>query len=288
MDLSSLSAAWRSQGTLGSLKVAVDMVTGARSLLAPEVESFARGARAIEIGGPSRCFRQRGILPVYPAVASLDIVNFSGSTIWEGSIAEGAPFAPEGQVLGVQFLREATDLSGIADHAYDAVFSSHCLEHSANALRALKEWRRVCAPGGHLCLVLPHRDGTFDWRRPVTSIEHYRADEARDVGEDDDTHFEEIIALHDVRRDSGLASREELARRVADNFTTRSVHHHVLDLRSAVALVGESGWTPLAAEARRPYDIVVIARNGPDDAPSFDVESVIRNSTFASDRATRW
>ncbi|MDE3138851.1 MAG: hypothetical protein KGL05_03290, partial [Acidobacteriota bacterium] len=61
MNLSSLSAAWRSQGTLGSLKVAVDVVTGARSLLAPEVESFAKGARAIEIGGPSRCFRQRGI-----------------------------------------------------------------------------------------------------------------------------------------------------------------------------------------------------------------------------------
>jgi len=65
------------------------------------------------------------------------------------------------------------------------------------------------------------------------------------------------------------------------------VHHHVLDLRSAVTLVGESGWTPLAAEARRPYDIVVIARNAPGDGPEFDVESVIRASAFVSDRRPR-
>ena len=284
MKFSSLTAAWRSQGTRGSLKVALDMVTGARSLLADEVVSVATGARAIEIGGPSRCFRRRGILPVYPAVGSLDIVNFSSTTIWEGSIAEGGPFAPEGKVLGVQYLREATDLAGIGDHAYDVVFSSHCLEHSANALRALKEWRRICVPDGYLCLVLPHRDGTFDWRRPVTSMEHYRSDEERDVGEDDDTHFEEIIALHDVQRDSGVASREELERRVADNVATRSAHHHVLDLRSAVTLVGESGWTPLAAEARRPYDIVVLARNAPGEGPGYDVESVLRASAFAADR----
>ncbi len=286
MKFSSLSALWRSQGTLGSLRVALDTVSGARSLLAADVVSRATGARGIEIGGPSRCFRQRGILPLYPVVGSLDIVNFSSSTIWEGSIAEGAPFAPEGKVLGVQYLREATDLVGIDDHVYDVVLSSHCLEHSANALRALKEWRRICRPEGYLCLVLPHRDGTFDWRRPVTTLDHYRADEEGDVGEDDDSHFEEILALHDVQRDAGLASREELSRRVADNVNTRSVHHHVLDLRSAVALVGESGWTPLAAEARRPFDIVVLARNVPGRVAHYDLEAVVRASAFASDRRT--
>ena len=287
MKFSSLSAAWRSQGTRGALRVALDMATGARSLLAPDVLDVATRARAIEIGGPSRCFRRRGILPVYPVVGSLDIVNFSSATIWEGSLREGAPFAPEGKALGVQFLREATDLAGIGDHSYEVVLSSHCLEHSANALRALKEWRRVCAPDGYLCLVLPHRDGTFDWRRPVTSMAHYRSDEERDVGEDDDTHFEEIISLHDVSRDSGLASREELRRRVADNVATRSVHHHVLDLRSAVTLVGESGWTPLAAEARRPYDIVVLARNTSGSRADYDVDSLLRASAIATDRLTR-
>lgn len=284
MKVSSLTAAWRSQGTLGSLHVAKDMLVGARSSIAPEVLGVVTDARGIEIGGPSGCFRRRGILPIYPVMSELDIVNFSSKTLWEGSLVEGAPFAPEGRTLGVQLLREATDLHGIADHSYDVIFSSHCLEHSANALRALKEWRRICQPGGYLCLVVPHRDGTFDWKRPVTTIEHYRDDEAREVSESDETHFEEILRLHDIRRDSGVQSREELQTRVADNYNTRAVHHHVLDLGSAVSLVAESGWVPVAAEARRPYDIVILARNLENAASEVDMSKVVRTSPFTSDK----
>jgi SAM-dependent methyltransferase len=283
MKISSLSAAWRSQGTWGSLQVAKDMLTGAQSSIAHEVLDVAANARAIEIGGPSRCFRRRGILPIYPVTTSLDIVNFSSTTLWEGSLVEGAPFAPEGRTLGVQWLREATDLWGIADHSYDVVFSSHCLEHTANALRALKEWKRICVPDGYLCLVVPHREGTFDWRRPVTTMEHYLQDEADDVAEGDETHFEEIVRLHDIQRDSGVRTREELRARVQDNVHTRAVHHHVLDTRSAVSLVAQSGWNPLAAEARRPYDIVVLAQNHPSSSP-IDASKVLRGSPFSSDR----
>jgi hypothetical protein len=284
MKVSSFTAAWRSQGTLGSLQVARDMLVGARSSIATEVLGVASGAHGIEIGGPSRCFRRRGILPIYPVMSTLDIVNFSSKTLWEGSLVEGAPFAPEGKTLGVQLLREATDLHGIADHSYDVVFSSHCLEHSANALRALKEWKRICKPEGFLCLVLPHRDGTFDWKRPVTTIDHYRQDEQNDVSESDETHFEEIIGLHDIGRDSGVRTREELRVRVFDNYNSRAVHHHVLDLRSAVSLVAESGWSPVAAEARRPYDIVVLARNLQNASTEIDMTKVLRGSPFASDK----
>jgi SAM-dependent methyltransferase len=284
MKFSSVLAAWRSQGTFGSLQVAKDLLVGAQSSLAAEVINFATNAKGIEIGGPSRCFHRRGILPIYPVMTSLDIVNFSDQTLWEGSLVEGAPFAPEGTPLGIQFLREATALQGIPDHSYDVVFSSHCLEHTANPLRALKEWKRICKPEGYLCLVLPHRDGTFDWRRPVTPISHYLSDEQNDVGEGDETHFEEIIQLHDVRRDSGVQSVNELKRRVADNLNSRAVHHHVLDLKSAVSLVSGSGWTPTAAEARRPFDIVVLARNYAGPAADIDWASLLKASPFPSDR----
>ena len=282
MRVSSFTAAWRSQGTLGSLAVARDMLFGTKSSLASGVSTFVTNAKVIEVGGPSRCFRRRGFIPIYPLVSSMDIVNFASSTLWEGSLEDGATFAPEGRVLGHQLLREATDLEGIADHSYDVVISSHCLEHSANALHALREWKRVCKPDGYLCLVLPHRDGTFDWMRPVTEIEHYLRDEADNVGEDDQTHFEEIVEFHDISRDSGVRSRDALRQRVSQNFHTRAVHHHVFDLRSACLLVAESGWSPQASEARRPYDIVVLARNCVSNA-RLDLTSVMGSSPFRTD-----
>jgi SAM-dependent methyltransferase len=42
--------------------------------------------------------------------------------------------------------------------AYDAVHSSHCLEHMLDPRRALHEWWQLLKPGGHLILVVPDED----------------------------------------------------------------------------------------------------------------------------------
>jgi SAM-dependent methyltransferase len=43
-------------------------------------------------------------------------------------------------------------------HAYDAVHSSHCLEHMVDPVNALNEWWSLIKPGGHLVLVVPDED----------------------------------------------------------------------------------------------------------------------------------
>lgn len=50
---------------------------------------------------------------------------------------------------------DAADLSLFADESFDAVFSSHVLEHMADMGAALKEWSRVIKVGGFLCLYVP-------------------------------------------------------------------------------------------------------------------------------------
>jgi len=280
----SVRSAWRSQGTLGLIQSARDRLTGTRSSLAEEALAAAEGAAGLEIGGPSGRFRRHGMLPLYPALRAIDNVNYAAQTLWGEALEEGAPYAPAGRPTGVQFLREATDLHGIREHSYDVILSSHCLEHIANPLRAIREWRRVCRPDGYLCLVVPHRDGTFDRKRPVTQIEHYRSDDESNVDEDDDTHFGEVIRCHDLRRDPGVRTSQDLERRVADNRTVRGVHHHVFDLRNAVLLVSEAGWAPTAAEARRPYDILVLAQNSTAPPTRHELRSVLRGSPFRSDR----
>jgi SAM-dependent methyltransferase len=43
-------------------------------------------------------------------------------------------------------------------NSYDAVHSSHCLEHMHNPERALLEWWKLIKPGGYLVLVVPDED----------------------------------------------------------------------------------------------------------------------------------
>ena len=271
---------WQGQGTAGTTQMIADRVLHRTVRLAPRAVEIARGsAHALEVGGPSGVFKLNRLLPVYPHLRSLDNVNFAGATLWEKDLSDGGVFAPAGRQLGTQYLREAGSLLGLADDSYDVVLSSHTLEHLANPLPALREWRRVCRPGGHLLLVLPHRDGTFDRRRPITTLDHLLQDEAVNVDESDDTHFEEVLRLHDVRRDPGAGTMQVIRERLADNLSIRGVHHHVFGLDLVLKAVVECGWAPLAAETRRPNQIVVIARNGRADAPL-----VTRRSAFPSDR----
>jgi predicted SAM-dependent methyltransferase/ADP-heptose:LPS heptosyltransferase len=50
---------------------------------------------------------------------------------------------------------DAADLSQFKDASFDAVFSSHVLEHMVDPQAALNEWCRVLKPGGYLCLYVP-------------------------------------------------------------------------------------------------------------------------------------
>lgn len=50
---------------------------------------------------------------------------------------------------------DAASLSLFADESFDAVFSSHVLEHMVDMQAALNEWSRVIKPGGYLCLYVP-------------------------------------------------------------------------------------------------------------------------------------
>jgi hypothetical protein len=82
----------------------------------------------LEIGGPSGIFQDDGALPLYRYLQGLDNCVYSLDTIWEGRREQGSTFSfhPR-QVNGFNFIREATDLAGIADHQYDFVLSSHSL-----------------------------------------------------------------------------------------------------------------------------------------------------------------
>jgi SAM-dependent methyltransferase len=225
------------------------------------------GLRGLEIGGPSALFGGDGLLPVYPLLASVDGVQWSSETLWHKLDREQG-YAPDGKRRGELHLIDDIDLGAIADEAYDVVFCSHVIEHLANPLRALAAWRRVTRDGGYLLLVAPHMQGTFDHRRPLTRLDHLVDDYEREVGEDDLTHLEETLRLHDRTRDvpQDDATWEQQRR---DNFGTRALHHHTFTTPSLLALLDHAGLELLMTEARFPHDIYVLGRwattGGPDN-----------------------
>ena len=128
-------------------------------------------------------------MPIYGILGSLDNCSYSGSTIWTGEVREGDGFLyHRAKQAGRQIISDATDLRTIPDSSYECVLACHCLEHIANPLRALAEWKRVLKDEGLLLLILPHKDGAFDWRRPTTTLTHMIEDYENAVGEEDLTH----------------------------------------------------------------------------------------------------
>lgn len=265
-----------------------------RAACAKLCEERVSGKVGLEIGGPSGIFSRRGLLPVYRHAARMDNCNFATQTVWEGEIQEGTAFRPEGRsASGAQFIREASDLTGIADETYDFVCSSHTLEHVANPLRAMAEWLRVLRVGGTLVLVLPHKDRTFDHRRPVTALDHVIEDQARNIGEDDLSHLEEILELHDLSQDPAAGDFEAFKARSLENRVNRCLHHHVFDTDLAVRLVDHAGLQILAVEGAGAFNIIVqSSKPSPDSSPDnqtflADTAAFRRDSPFPMDRYRR-
>jgi SAM-dependent methyltransferase len=222
----------------------------------PLVRKHLSGKSGLEIGGPSYVFEIN--LPIYSHIQSLDNCVFAEVTHWEGARASGATFHfDQGKRTGNNFIAEGSTLERIADASYDFVLSSHNLEHIANPIKALQNWNRVLKPCGFLLLVLPDKHRTFDYRRPVTTLEHLRDDYARNMGEDDMTHVEEFVTLWDYKKYPIANSVDEHRQRYRNNFQQRLVHHHVFELKSATHFAKDCGWQVLAAERSRPNHLAL-------------------------------
>ena len=246
------------------------------------------GLRGLEIGGPSGRFGHRGVFPAYPRLASCDAVQFRADTVWH-RLDDDAPYAPDGVPTGRLHVIERGLLEGLPDDAWDVVLSSHVIEHIANPLAELEAWRRVLVPEGWVAMVAPHGEGTFDHLRPVTTLEHMVADYEAGVGEDDLTHLEESLALHDYSRDAGAPPEGWEAER-RDNYNTRLLHHHVFNGESLARLLDRAGIQIHRMVVRHPFDIHVLGRFAPEGATP-DNAAVLaadapwrRSSPFAGDR----
>jgi len=225
-----------------------------------EYTNISKDKNGIEIGGPSQIFSKEGILPLYDHALNIDGCNFSSETVWEGSVKKGQNYKYASEKTGFQFISEASDLSEIKDEQYDFLISSHCLEHCANPIKTLKEWIRVVKMNGHLLIVIPHKNGTFDNKRPVTSLEHMIHDYNDNTGEDDLTHLEEILKLHDWSLDPYSGGIEKFKSRALKNLENRCLHQHVFNPTNLAELINYTGLKIKRVDFKLPFHIILLAQ----------------------------
>jgi ubiquinone/menaquinone biosynthesis C-methylase UbiE len=222
-------------------------------------ETF-EGHVGIEVGGPSPFFSFKSAFPIYLYAKKIDGVNFSNNTLWEGKIDEGIFYTYYKNKKGFQFIGEAAELKAVKDASYDFVLSCHSLEHVANPIKALYEWSRVMKSKGRLVLVLPDKEFTFDNKRPVTTLAHLIEDYKNNTTEEDSTHFEEVISLHDFKHDAFVQSKEDLIKRTKLNIENRAVHHHVFDLKLINELLVYCGFEIIHQQTYQPFHLVSVAQ----------------------------
>lgn len=180
--------------------------------------------KGVEIGGPTDFFSQN----IYNVCISCDGVNFSDETEWWKK--EDNVYSFQGKKLGQIIIADATKLINIPDEKYDFCISSNNLEHIANPLKALFEFRRIIKMGGILFIIVPMKSKCFDHNRDFTSFEHILEDYKSNVKESDLSHLPEILKKHDYKMDIPCGGKEKFYLRSKNNLENRCLHHHVFSV----------------------------------------------------------
>lgn len=220
---------------------------------------FFKGKYGIEIGGSSHIFTSEGSLPVYKVAKKMDNLDFSPSTFWSSGIKENNIYCPEMRMdNGESIFVDSDSLSKLNSEIYDFLLASHVIEHLANPIKTLSEWKRLVKPGGVLLIVAPCKRFSYDRDRKTTSIEHLVDDYLDEITEDDMTHYVEIIQKHKVQLDTTVENITELVERTKKNPENRIMHHHVFDLKLLKETGRKCGLYPVAYNYIYPRHVVCL------------------------------
>lgn len=123
-------------------------------------------------------------------------------------------------------------LSSIPEESQDFIIANHFLEHTENPIGTIETHLGKLKPGGVLFYAVPDKRFTFDFRRPVTPLEHMIADYEQGPERSRGEHYTEWCRLVINEESSGTAeqaaSEEWVAQRARELEDAKySIHMHV-------------------------------------------------------------
>jgi SAM-dependent methyltransferase len=164
----------------------------------------------------------------------------------------------------VDVVDDGESLATIAGESQDFIVANHFLEHCEDPIGTIETHLGKLKPGGILFYAVPDKRFTFDFRRPVTPLDHMVADHERGPEASRSGHYDEWTRLVVDEESPSVgsaeqASSEEWAIRRARELEAEgySIHMHVWTQAEFLRLI-------LSCRERfgDAFDIEAAARNG--------------------------
>lgn len=155
----------------------------------------------------------------------------------------------------VDLIDDGEALTTVAAESQDFIVANHFLEHTEDPIGTIATHLGKLKPGGVLFYAVPDKRYTFDFRRPVTPLEHMVADHEEGPERSRREHYDEWAEL--VVAEDGETEQERLAKARRLEAEGYSIHMHVWTQAEFLGLV-------LAARARLgdSFDLEAAARQG--------------------------
>ncbi len=186
------------------------------------------------------------------------------------------PELAEYDLTEVDIVDDGEKLTTVGAASQDFIVANHFLEHTENPVGTIETHLTKLKPGGVLFYAVPDKRFTFDFRRPVTPIEHMIADHEEGTEHSHSQHYREWAELvWEPVPGQGTETDEEKieeGRRYLED-QNYSIHMHVWTqaefLRLILALRDRAeGGFDLEAAARVGIEFIVVLRKaGPPPAP---------------------
>lgn len=168
----------------------------------------------LEIGGPSSL-----LSTWYPLFKDITFLNLSDSmSVHHQSAAPRNTLA----LLNGDASKEETFRNNNISENFDLVISSHTLEHFANPIKALSNWKTSIKKDGMIITIVPNKEMCWDHVRPHTTFDHIFEDFINNTEESDMTHLHESSCM--------IQSRPSYYSDVGEHNSTRVIHHHVFSV----------------------------------------------------------
>ncbi len=180
------------------------------------------------------------------------------------------PELAESAMVEVAVVDDGERLSTVAEESQDFIIANHFLEHCQDPIGTIETHLGKLKPGGVLFYAVPDKRFTFDFRRPVTPLEHMIADREEGPERSLTGHYEEWSRLVTGQQSSGDAEQGASEEWVAAHVRhleeiDYSIHFHVWTQAEFLRLIlhcreRTGDGFDIEAAARQAIEFVVVLR----------------------------
>ncbi|MCW2982135.1 MAG: putative methyltransferase [Solirubrobacterales bacterium] len=168
-------------------------------------------------------------------------------------------------LVEVDVVDDGEKLATVTGESQDFIIANHFLEHTEDPIGTILTHLSKVRPGGVLFYAVPDKRYSFDFRRPVTPLEHMVADHEQGPERSRREHYEDFARL--VLVDDGVTDWAKRATELEE--AAYSIHMHVwtqaefLRLILAIREMNDEAFDIEACAHRGIEFMVVLRKRGP-------------------------